>query len=483
MRAIAVLLTVLFACCVYAEPKRPCTTHTVFFEGTDYELSVYEIFGRRDGKTIFMLGGIQGDEPGGYLSADLYANLALEQGNLIVIPRANLKSVILFDRGPEGDMNRLFVGGLDDKRLDYEVVKVIMEYMGKADMFLNLHDGWGYYSPVHVNEQRNPKRFGQSIIVDEDVFVCEDSTELPLESMAKEVLEGVNGRIQDKNHHLAYFNTRTGQPDSQYKSMQKTATWYALRNYCIPAFGVESSKNIKSVELKVLYHNYAVNEFMRIMDIIPENPPILTSPAMLDHVLVTVNGESMYVSNGDTIEVDKYDKVAVNHIEANYTRGVSCDMLGYGNLNDLKKEFAVAYTTKIVFRKEDAKFAEITVKVKPETAVTQISAVPSGYQLEVLFNGEIKYIAQAASLQLKKGESFTINRLLYNGRDTLLPVNLRGWVPSTIAENKADDRGYSITVSDETMIKRYSTGGRGETYPITVDQAGKEIMRAYIKIK
>ena len=53
-----------------------------------------------------LIGGIQGNEPGGFLSADLYADMSLEKGNLIVVPRANFYSILLNKRGPHGDMNR-----------------------------------------------------------------------------------------------------------------------------------------------------------------------------------------------------------------------------------------------------------------------------------------------------------------------------------------------------------------------------------------
>lgn len=46
--------------------ERPSTKHEVYFEGTDYELNIYKINGRTDGKTMFIVGGIQGDEPGGF---------------------------------------------------------------------------------------------------------------------------------------------------------------------------------------------------------------------------------------------------------------------------------------------------------------------------------------------------------------------------------------------------------------------------------
>ena len=50
------------------------TVHKTYFENTDYELHVYEIIGHEPGPTMMIMGGIQGNEPGGYLSADIYAD-------------------------------------------------------------------------------------------------------------------------------------------------------------------------------------------------------------------------------------------------------------------------------------------------------------------------------------------------------------------------------------------------------------------------
>ena len=82
--------------------------HSIHFEGTDHELSVYRIYGENPGKTLLLIGGIQGDEPGGFLSADQYADISLIQGNLIVVPRANFQSIVLKRRKINEDMNRKF---------------------------------------------------------------------------------------------------------------------------------------------------------------------------------------------------------------------------------------------------------------------------------------------------------------------------------------------------------------------------------------
>ena len=88
-----------------------------FFEDSDHELHVYRIYGKSPGKTLLLIGGIQGDEPGGFLSADHYADISLVRGNLIVVPRANFKSIIFKRRQINEDMNRKFA---DDRQSNYE---------------------------------------------------------------------------------------------------------------------------------------------------------------------------------------------------------------------------------------------------------------------------------------------------------------------------------------------------------------------------
>ncbi|MBE9547549.1 MAG: succinylglutamate desuccinylase/aspartoacylase family protein, partial [Proteobacteria bacterium] len=140
-----------------------------YFRGTDYELNVYRIRGKSLGKTILIIGGIQGNEPGGFMSADLYADMTLEQGNLIVVPRANFYSIVLNRRQINEDMNRKFS---EPSRKNYEaqVVSILKRLIAESDCLLNLHDGSGFYSDTWQNPLRNPMRYGQSIIADCETY-------------------------------------------------------------------------------------------------------------------------------------------------------------------------------------------------------------------------------------------------------------------------------------------------------------------------
>ena len=109
-----------------------------YHENSDHELKIYFINGKEPGNTMMIIGGIQGDEPGGYLAADLYADMLLEKGNLIVVPRANFFSIRQNKRGVNGDMNRKFNKTSREKN-DYDQINVstIQSLILKSDILLS----------------------------------------------------------------------------------------------------------------------------------------------------------------------------------------------------------------------------------------------------------------------------------------------------------------------------------------------------------
>lgn len=464
----------------------PGTQHQIFFEGSDYELNVYHVKGRQPGKTLLIIGGIQGDEPGAYLSADLYPDLMLKQGNLIVVPRANLKSVILGERGPDGDMNRQFHDEAEPGPMT-EVVSKLKELMGQADLFLHLHDGWGFHSPTYINEQRNPQRYGQSLIVDTEQFQCDNGQALPLGELARTVLKQVNQGIDNQDHHLTFFNTRTADPDTPYTAMRKTATYYAMRQHCLPAFGVEASKNLPSTELKVLYHNLVINEFMQQLGIVPETPRILVSTPRIQFAELEVNGESRIVKPGDTLIVDKGANLKVRHISSDYQRGITCDVLDHGGLNDGKHELVIEKDTRLLFRKESAEIASIGIRVREASpqagAVLTPAALPSGRVFLVSLNNTWKLLPAGATLPLGKNDSLRLISSFEAGGAYEEPkLNFKGWV-SHPGDNSGDDRGHEIIPKRTEFLAKYSIDGKGSIYPVTaVNKDGEEIARILIKL-
>ena len=456
-----------------AEIKRPSREHEVYFENTPNELHVYKLYGRFDGNTIFILGGIQGDEPGGYLSADLYPDLVLDRGNLIVIPRANFHSIILNKRGVNGDMNRRF----DRKQstdIEDQIIEIIKRLMSESDLFLNLHDGSGFYSKTYIDKNRNPYCYGQSIIADADQVVLNGDT-LKLEEMAQKVIKGINLRVENPEHKFSFFNTNTLSPDTKYPEQRKSATYYALTTFHIPAFGIESSKNLENVELKIRYHNYAINEFFKLMGVEPEHPAVLFEPPKLIYLLITINNtETKIVENDGFIQVNYGDIIRVKHIESNYNRGLTCDVLGIGNAQDFQKPIPVLKPTSIIVRRDNI----IIGSVKVETIGSTFDSI--AYIIEV--NGIQRKLTDGQTLTVKRGDLIKIIEVLIPGLDSAdLQVNLKGFVPPG-SYNDGEDRNCLVDTR-KLQWKKYSVDGLGKKYPIVVTYGSDELTRAFIYIQ
>lgn len=434
---------------------RPSLKHEVYLEGTDYELHIYSIYGKEPGKKGLIVGGIQGDEPGGYLSADLYVDAWLEKGDLIIIPRANFKSIMLFNRGVDGDMNRRFIDNKTKHEMD-QVVDIIQKLMSEVDFFLHLHDGSGFYSPVYVDKLRNPYRWGQSVIVDAEKYIC-NNKEIDLGKIAKEVIKETNKKIKEKNFHFEYFNTDTDNPKTRYKDMKKTATYYALKNYCIPSFGLETSKNLPDDKTKILHKTYLINEFFKIFDIQPELPPIKLPNPELKSIKVLVGDKPIEIKNGYTYNVKKGVKLKIEEINSNYKRGLSCDILGFNGLNDKGLDYVVQKDTEIKCRKDHKIIGSIKLHVLDEPEELK----ENGY-FEISVNGTIMKVYNNQKLNVKINDNIVL--LNFNG-DSNIPINLRGFVPTNIKSNDGDDRNVKIIANNKYFMKKYAFEN-GNTYEI-----------------
>ena len=453
--------------------KRPYQECISYFENTPNQLNVYRLHGRLDGNTVFILGGIQGDEPGGFLSADLYPNLVLDRGNLIVIPRANFHSIIKNNRGVNGDMNRRFDKDPPND-IEDQIVDIIQKLMSESDLFLNLHDGWGYYSETYVDENRNPRRFGQSVIADADIYVFEQDT-LHLEQMARKVLELVNRRIENTGHHMHFMNTHTLEKNTQFPEQKKSATYFALTNFGIPAFGIESSKNLKSLDLKIRYHNYVINEYLKYFGVEPEHPAIIYESPKLIYLLISVNNNvPMVIDNKNSVNLIKGDRIQITHIESNYSRGLSCDILGVGDEQDFQKRFTINKPTRIIVRKDSRIVGEVILDVSSINKQLFTYIIDINNEKQALLNGQ--------TLRVKRSDTIKILNVLHDQLDhSHYKVNLKGYVPPG-DYNTGEDRNYLIDISTLSW-KKYSLNGDGKIFPLVVIKNNEELSRIYISIE
>jgi len=460
--------------------------HLVYFPNTAYELNIYKIKGKKPGKTLMLIGGIQGNEPGGFLSADLYADMRLEKGNVIVVPRANFYSIITNQRGPNGDMNRKFHLEDNASTMEDQIVSILKKLISESDYLLNLHDGAGYYHPTYIDKWRNPTLFGQSIVADSEEYRIPGSTKpIKLGEMARKILKEVNPHISGELYRFHFMDTRTDAEDSPHREQRGSATYYALTKHNIPAFGVETSKFLPSVDLKVLYHNMVINAFMKQFGIIPESPGLNLDPPVLKYLVVAINGQTPIVVEGhQTLELRAGDMISVIHIESNYERGLSLDIVGYGGVNDLGKDYAIFRDTSILVRKDNEQVAEIPVRIT-EKGAGEESRTSSGIKKIDYFMIEAKgyrlLLANGETLHLVRGDEMKIIDILPRAHSPSgVKVNFKGFVGDP-SNNKGEDRGFTINTGSDLM-ERFSLDGKGETYEIVVTQGETLLGRGIVKL-
>ena len=229
------------------------------------DFHVYKKENNTDSNTLLIIGGIHGDEPGGYFApAFLEKYYKITSGNLWIIPNINADSIIANRRGIYDDMNRKF-SVIDKNDPDYNVVMKAKEIIldNKVNLVLNLHDGYGFYRNKYENAIFNPNAWGQATIIDQDRINGLDKFG-NLDEIANKVNSALNNDALFKDYHsFGLKNTQTKFNDEQ---QQLSLTFFAV-THNKPAFAIETSKNITDLTHKVIYQLKSIEEFMNIVNI------------------------------------------------------------------------------------------------------------------------------------------------------------------------------------------------------------------------
>ncbi len=268
--AVYFLLTLL--CCIFSSPalakevkSSQKRTHSDHLDFSFFKKG-------QEGPVLLVIGGIQGDEPGGFSAATLIATrYTAKKGTLWVVPNLNFPSIIKSSRGIHGDMNRKFAA-LDRADPQYKIVSRIQEIIRDPSvcLVLNLHDGSGYYRPKYVDKWHGPKRWGQSIIIDQARMPLMQvpkgnalvEKQVELIDTAAFVTAAVNKHLLDPDHIMHVHDTMTAKGD---KEMEKSLSWFAVR-HGKPAFGLEASKNLPVVK-RTYYHLHMIESFAQTLGI------------------------------------------------------------------------------------------------------------------------------------------------------------------------------------------------------------------------
>ncbi len=504
IRRLTVVAVILLLMGLTNQATAKKSRHEVFLPNTDHELNVYRIFGEQPGRTIMIIGGIQGDEPGGYLTADLYAGITLKKGNLIVVPRANFYSILLNQReGLTGDMNRKFgpyEKGERRNSLEQEIVTILKHLIAESDCLINLHEGSGYYSPNWISDIENPKRFGQSIIYDTDVYETTDTEKaIHLGDVAVRVVEKANSQIEKKRYKFRPNNHDTFSSDSLHKEQRRSATFYALTQAHIPAYGIETSKSIRSIETKVRLQKMVVNAFMEELGIVLDSPGVIVHEPELNYLLIKVNtGPAFAMPSGSELKIDAGDEIVVTDIVANYERGLVADIIGLGTKNDTNTPFRISASTRVVVRKDAKQCGWVDIKTSGSRVSLKKKKTKKGQKQEekefipedllrvekliINVDNKIVSIDDGETLTVKRGARLILRDVRTNiaTLDNDVIVNFKGFAPPK-AKNDGNDLNYPIYTGQD-LWRRYSINKKGKVYPVIALYKDRKVGNFWVEL-
>ena len=237
---------------------------TLYFSLHAFEFNLIKKEGSDNNNTLLVIGGIHGNEPGGYFSADILAShYKIKSGNLWIVPNLNAKSIQADKRGINGDMNRKFsnINPNDpDLNIVSDIKKIILDK--NVTLIINLHDGHGFYRDKDYGTIFNPHAWGQTCVIDQCNLT--DSTSFHnMDKIANQVKVKVNEKLIEDHHIFNVRNTNTKFDDEE---MTHSLTYFAI-THNKPAFAIETSKHLSSLSQKVYYQLSAIEMFMNIMNI------------------------------------------------------------------------------------------------------------------------------------------------------------------------------------------------------------------------
>jgi len=421
----------------------------VFFEGTQYPLPVVFIQGETPGPTVMIQGGIQGDEPTGFLAAQLLAESRVVKGNLIVVPRANIPSIHAHQRLVNVDMNRRFDRDYNQFYED-RLARAVRFLLSQSSALIHLHEGSGFYDPVYVSPLRNPSRWGQSVIIDANVH-----DRLDLARLVNSALAEINASVKEQDYQFKLFNTRTFEADSRYAmEMRKSLTFYALANLNIPAMAVEVSKNIGALGWKVKHQVYATSVLLKHCGVDIVTPRIDEAEVQRLYERDSrpkingkpLDGQTLAVQPGGTIKVDP-GSTGKNDAHGQVVAVFASDRQGV-NIVDSPR-MALERFQELETRVDGRKVSSTTVRFAGEMP----PPLPAGPPVFVCWvNGKSVQVKQGDTLHTVVGDQLVIEGVLGSKWKEIL--NFKGYTARP-QSNDGQDMGWEIILDPEAFIDKY----------------------------
>ncbi len=384
--------------------------------------------GFKDNNTLLIVGGIQGDEPGGFMAASLIAtHYNITKGSVWVIPNLNFYSIIKRSRGPYGDMNRKFAS-LSQDDPEYETIQRIKKYIDNDDVKLvvNLHDGSGFYRPTFEDQDHSPYKWGQCSIIDQAKIKSAKYSNL--EAISNQIVQHVNENAIKHEHIYHLHNTRTSEGDIE---MEKTLTYYAIKKGKA-AFGNEASKELPTHQ-RIYYHLLALEKYMQVMGIEYERK-------------FNLNDEVVKNIIDNDIEIALYD----NKIK-----------LPLAEIRNMLKYFPVKKDGTIDFIPSNPLMS--IVRERNEYTIyygnRRLSKLTADFVDHANDEKPIKLLIDSKNKELRFGEKIKVDKdfLVYPIKD--YRINVIGYTNKSKIET-------DVTINYNDMLKRFSIDTKGLTYRV-----------------
>jgi len=394
-------------------------------------LNIIKKENRDSNTTLLVIGGIHGNEPGGYFApAILASHYTILSKNLWIIPNLNKESIIRYKRGIHGDMNRKFAK-IRQKDKDKKIVDAIKKIIlaPNISLVLNLHDGHGFYRKKNQGSIFNPNAWGQTCVIDQ----CKLKTKQPfgdLNNIAEQVRINVNKRLLKKHHSFNVKNTKTRYED---EAMQLSLTYFAV-THNKPAFAIETSKNLSSLSQKVFYQLLAIEEFMKIMQI----------EYTRDFQLSQENIEKI-IKNYGTLEINHNIMLNLNNIKKS---------LSYIPIKSKSNEFNFSHPLGTVKIGKNGILDIYIGNIK----VTSLH--PQYFQIASQCKEKYPFEIDGQKLFIKKASTFQVNDDFRVIKDKNYRVNIIGYH----SKNAQDESEKRISLSQ--LNKHYAVDMQNKTYRI-----------------
>ncbi|MCW8837805.1 MAG: deacylase [Thiovulaceae bacterium] len=394
--------------------------------------------------TLLVVGGIQGDEPGGFISASLLAtHYEITKGSVWIVPNLNFYSIIKRSRGPYGDMNRKFAD-LSQKDPEYKIVQRIKNYIkdDRVKLVVNLHDGSGFYRPKYIDKLHSPYRWGQCSIVDQENI---DAKYGNLKEISSQVVKYVNKNLMKKEHKYHVHNTRTNEGDEE---MAKSLTYFAINN-SKAAFGNEASKSLRTHE-RVYYHLLALEKYMQIMGIEYKRK-------------FNMNSRGVYAAINNDIYISLYDnkiKLPLSKIR-NYLRYFPIK-------KDQEVEFRASNPLLTIIKKDN----EYTIQYGNR----RLSRLKADYMEHDELKPEVEFLVDGEPKNVMFGDIIEVNNKFLVKNDDEYRINVIGF--SNERKKETD-----IDIKKDQIAKRFSIDKSGDIYRVEYYKEDKFAGMVLVKFK